>query len=72
MWNKMVHLRMLCEKYITIDDELKQLSKEIDTSENRHEKEKLTAEYLQKYIEREDFKSGMRRHLINELVRGVK
>ena len=71
MWNKMVHLRMLCEKYITIDDELKQLSKEIDTSENRHEKEKLTAEYLQKYMEREDFKSGMRRHLINELVRGV-
>ena len=68
----MGNLRMLCEGYITIDDELKQLSKEIDASENRREKEKLTAEYLQKYMEREDFKSGMRRHLINELVRGVK
>ena len=68
----MANLRMLCEKYITIDDELKQLSKEIDATENRHEKEKLTAEYLQRYMEREDFKSGMRRHLINELVRGVK
>ena len=68
----MANLRMLCEMYISIDDDLKQLSKEIDATENRHEKEKLTAEYLQKYMEREDFKSGMRRHLINELVRGVK
>ena len=68
----MGNLRMLCENYISIDDELKQLSKEIDATENRNEKEKLTAEYLQKYMEREDFKSGMRRHLINELVRGVK
>ena len=67
----MANLRMLCENYISIDDELKQLSKEIDATENRHEKEKLTAEYLQRYMEREDFKSGMRRHLINELVRGV-
>ena len=62
---------MLCEKYIEIDDDLKQLSEEINTTENRREKEKLTAEYLQKYMEREDFKSGMRRLLINELVRGV-
>ena len=30
------------------------------------------AEYLQKYMHREDFKSGMRMTLINELVRGVK
>ena len=34
----MANLRMLCEMYISIDDELKQLSKEIDTSENRREK----------------------------------
>ena len=68
----MANLRMLCEKYISIDDDLKQLSEEIDTTENRREKEKLTAEYLQKYMHREDFKSGMRTQLINELVRGVK
>jgi hypothetical protein len=35
------------------------------------ERDKLVAEYLQKYMRREDFKSGMRTYLINELVRGV-
>lgn len=68
----MANLRMLCEKYIRIDDELKQISKDMDAAPNRYEKEKLTAEYLQKYMHREDFKSGMRMTLINELVRGVK
>ena len=29
------------------------------------------SEYLQKYMHREDFKSGMRLYLINELVKGL-
>jgi len=67
----MTNLRILCEKYISIDDELKILNDEIDRADNRREREKLVAEYLTKYMHREDFKSGMRTHLINELVRGV-
>lgn len=62
---------MLCEKYISIDDELKKLNDEIDAASNRRERERLVAEYLTKYMHREDFKSGMRMQLINELVRGV-
>lgn len=67
----MSNLRMLCENYIRIDDEVKRLSELIDNSTDRQDKEKYTAEYLQKYMHREDFKSGMRLYLINELVKGL-
>lgn len=66
----MANLRMLCEKYIQIDDEIKKLSEEIDNAK-KPERDKLVAEYLQKYMHREDFKSGMRTYLINDLVKGV-
>lgn len=66
----MTNLRILCEKYITIDEEINQLYDKIDLVP-KPERDKLVAEYLQKYMQREDFKSGMRTYLINELVRGV-
>ena len=66
-----MHLRMLCEKYIVIDDKVKELSEKLDTETNYREKEKLLAQYLNAYMEREDFKSGMRRQLVKELVEGI-
>lgn len=66
----MASLRMLCERYISIDDELQKLNAAIDDC-NAAERSGLVAEYLTKYMEREDFKSGMRRQLIYELVNGV-
>jgi len=66
----MANLRMLCENYISIDDELKKLNAQIDNC-NSAERDGLVAEYLTKYMEREDFKSGMRRYLIHDLVKGV-
>ncbi|WP_405285912.1 hypothetical protein [Methanobrevibacter sp.] len=66
----MANLRILCEKYIQIDEEINQLYDKIDVVP-KPERDKLVAEYLQKYMRREDFKSGMRTYLINELVRGV-
>lgn len=68
----MASLRMLCENYIRIDDEIMKLNEAIDNSKNYAERQHYVAEYLQKYMEREDFKSGMRRHLITELVEGIK
>ena len=38
---------------------------------NKLKKQELIAKYLMLYMEREDFKSGMRRQLINEMVNGV-
>ena len=66
----MASLRMLCEKYISIDDELQKLNNQIDNC-NAAERSSLVDEYLTMYMEREDFKSGMRRQLIYELVNGV-
>lgn len=66
----MASLRMLCERYISIDDELQKLNAAIDDC-NAAERSGLVAEYLTMYMEREDFKSGMRRQLIYELVNGV-
>lgn len=66
----MASLRMLCEKYISIDDKLQKLNAAIDDC-NAAERSGLVAEYLTMYMEREDFKSGMRRQLIYELVNGV-
>lgn len=66
----MTNLRMLCEKYISIDDELEKLNAQIDNC-NSAERTGLVAEYLTKYMEREDFKSCMRRQLIYELVNGT-
>ena len=62
---------MLCEKYIVIDDHVKELSEKLDTETHPREKEKLLAQYLNAYMEREDFKSGMRRQLVRELVEGI-
>lgn len=64
-------LIMLCQKYIEIDDELTELRNELTNTNNALDKIHLEAVYLKKYVEREDFKSGMRRVLINELVNGV-
>lgn len=66
----MASLRMLCERYISIDDGLQKLNAAIDDC-NAAERSGLVAEYLTMYMEREDFKSGMRRQLIYELVNGV-
>ena len=66
----MTNLRILCENYISIDDELKKLNAAIDDC-NAAERSGLVAEYLTMYMEREDFKSGMRRQLLYELVNGV-
>lgn len=66
----MANLRILCEKYISIDDELKKLNAAIDKCDAA-ERTGLVADYLSKYMEREDFKSGMRRQLIYELVNGT-
>ena len=66
----MASLRMLCEKYISIDDKLQKLNNQIDKC-NAAERSGLVAEYLTTYMEREDFKSGMRRQLIYELVNGM-
>ena len=67
----MSKIRMLCEQYIRIDDELNNISKSIDKASNTHERTQYVAEYVGKFIEKEDFKSGMRRHLISELINGV-
>lgn len=67
----MANLRMLCERYIQIDDEVKDLSKKLDEETKYLEKKKLTADYLRAYMELEDLKSGIRRHLIFELVEGI-
>ena len=66
----MASLRMLCERYISIDDELQKLNA-ANVDCNAAEMSGLVAEYLTMYMEREDFKSGMRRQLIYELVNGV-
>lgn len=66
-----MHLRYLCENYIVIDDKVKELSEKLDKETNYREKQKLTADYLKAYMEREDFKSGMRRQLVIELVEGI-
>lgn len=66
----MANLRILCEKYISIDDELQKLNNQIDKCDAA-ERSGLVAEYLTMYMEREDFKSGMRRQLIYELVNGT-
>ena len=63
---------MLCECYIRIDDEVKKINEDLDNSKNYAERQHHVAEYLQKYMEREDLKSGIRRHLIHELVEGIK
>lgn len=68
----MVSLRILCEKYISIDDEVKKINEKVEDNISSPDKTKYLAEYLEKYMEREDFKSGMRRYLINELVTGIK
>lgn len=67
----MVNLRMLCERYCVIDDELKELRVKIDEADVSN-RDKYLAEYISMYVKREDFKSGMRRQLINELVEGIK
>lgn len=67
----MANLRMLCERYIQIDDKTKELSQKIDNETDITKKQELTAKYLQLFMEKEDFKSGMRRHLINELIDGI-
>ena len=67
----MVNLRILCEKYIAIDDDLNKLGYEIDNVSSNTQKSELVAKYIKKFVEREDFKSGMRRYLINELLQGV-
>lgn len=66
-----MHLRHLCERYIVIDDKVKELSEKLDKETNYREKQKLTVDYLKAYMEREDFKSGMRRKLVEELVDGI-
>ena len=66
-----MHLRHLCERYIVIDDKVKELSEKLDKETNYREKQKLTVDYLKAYMEREDFKSGMRRKLVEALVDGI-
>ena len=66
----MANLRILCEKYISIDDELNKLNAAIDKCDAA-ERTGLVADYLGKYMEREDFKSGMRRQLVYELINGT-
>ena len=66
-----MHLRHLCERYIVIDDKVKEVSEKLDKETNYREKQKLTVDYLKAYMEREDFKSGMRRKLVEELVDGI-
>lgn len=65
-----MNLRMLCEKYLAIDDDLNKLRDEIDNLSSDAQKSELTARYIKKFVEKEDFKSGMRRYLINELLQG--
>ena len=66
-----MNLRMLCEKYLAIDDDLNKLRDEIDNLSSDAQKSKLTARYIEKFVEKEDFKSGMRRYLVTELLQGV-
>ena len=65
-----MNFRMLCEKYLAIDDDLNKLRDEIDNLSSDAQKSELTARYIKKFVEKEDFKSGMRRYLINELLQG--
>lgn len=67
----MANLRILCEQYIKADDELKRVNECIDNSANSLERSKYVAEYVHKFIELEDFKSGIRRQLIKELINGI-
>lgn len=67
----MSRLRMLCEKYIQIDDDLNKLNYRMDNLDSNPQKSELIARYIKKFVEREDFKSGMRRYLVNELLQGV-
>lgn len=66
-----MNFRMLCEKYLAIDDDLNKLRDEIDNLSSDAQKSELTARYIKKFVEKEDFKSGMRRYLINELLQGM-
>ena len=67
----MSNLRMLCQKYIKIDDDLVEIYKEVEANRGKPRETALLAKYIKKYMEREDFKSGMRRQLVNELCGGV-
>ena len=67
----MSRLRMLCEQYIQIDDDLNKLNYRMDNLDSNPQKSELIARYIKKFVEREDFKSGMRRYLVNELLQGV-
>ena len=64
----MTNLRILCEKYIHLDDELKELKKNINNSTNPIQQQKYVLKYISKLVEVEDFKSGMRRNIIKEFL----
>lgn len=67
----LISLRKLCQAYLKIDDELVELYHKIEENTGKPEYHVFISEYLAKYMEREDLKSGMRRYLINELINGV-
>ena len=64
-------LRMLCQIYLKLDDELVAIAHEIEQHKGTAREKEAHFKYVKKYIQLEDFKSGMRRHLVNELLNGV-
>ena len=64
----MANLRVLFEKYIQLDDEIKKLNKTIDNSTNHIERKKQVFEYVSKLAELKDFESGIRMKIVKEFV----
>ena len=67
----MSNLRILCQRYLQLDDQLVGIHHKIRENTGKAEYHILVREYICKYIEREDLKSGIRRLLINELCNGI-
>lgn len=64
-------LRMLCQRYLKLDDELVAIANEIEQHKGTARENEAYFKYVRKYMQLEDFKSGMRTYLVNELLNGV-
>ena len=65
------NLRMLCQRYLKLDDELVALAHEVAQHKGTAQESYFVKKYVEKFMQLEDFKSGMRTHLVNELLKGV-
>lgn len=65
------NLRMLCQEYLKLDDELVAIAHEIEQHKGTAREKEAHMKYVKAYVELEDLKSGMRRVLINELLNGI-